>query len=303
MRKLKIATICQYQGYEKDFIYRLIRSLYGDRIECVSPRCCDLLIAGPFRHKFFGWKLKFPAAFKMTMAGRKNLPRVLYQTGENMRWNAIPCDYSISFDLGVTNVHHCRFPLWMAMFDWRHEGIETNGEERLGPPIPIEQLMRPLGSQSARMFKAILISSHQREPRATLLEATKQIMEVECYGSAFPESTGKKFLKLDVCRDKMFALCPENSMAPGYYTEKIPDAFAAGCIPITWCDQNVSHDFNPNAIINMASFASTGYVEGLREMVQPQSLNRILNEPLLLKRPSLDNMKSFLEKMIDEVLG
>jgi hypothetical protein len=92
-------------------------------------------------------------------------------------------------------------------------------------------------------------------------------------------------------------------MAPGYYTEKIPDAFAAGCIPITWCDQNVSHDFNPNAIINMASFASTGYVEGLREMVQPQSLNRILNEPLLLKRPSLDNMKFFLEKMIHEVLG
>jgi hypothetical protein len=38
-------------------------------------------------------------------------------------------------------------------------------------------------------------------------------------------------------------------------------------------------------------------------MVQPQLLNRILNEPLLLKRPSLDNMKFFLEKMIHEVLG
>ncbi len=189
------------------------------------------------------------------------------------------------------------------MFDWRHEGVGTDGEERLGPPVPIEQLMRPLGSQSNRNFKAILISSHQREPRATLLESVKRVMDVECYGSAFPETKGKKFLKLDVCRDKMFALCPENSMAPGYYTEKIPDAFAAGCIPITWCDQNVAHDFNPNAIINMATFAATGYVEGLREIVQPHALDRIRNEPLLLKRPSLDSIKTFLEKMISELLS
>jgi hypothetical protein len=234
MRRLKVAAICQYPGYEKDFIYRLIRSLYGDRIECVSPRSCDLLIAGPFRHKCFGWKLKFPAAYKVMTAGRKNLPRVLYQTGENTRWNSIPCDYSISFDLGVTNGNHCRFPLWMAMFDWRHEGVETNGEERLGPPVPIELLMRPLGSQSNRNFKAILISSHQREPRATLLESVKRVMDVECYGSAFPETKGKRNSSRACCfiltRSVSFEVA---HIRPGGPIHPMPVARATGSLSST----------------------------------------------------------------------
>jgi alpha(1,3/1,4) fucosyltransferase len=301
MRKIRVSYLCQFPEYEKDFLFRLLLSLYGDRVKLVHPRSCDLLIAGPFRHKMLGLRMKFKMAYKVIMAGRKIAPRVLYQTGENTRWNAIESQYSISSDLGVTSPNHFRFPLWMAMFDWKHEGVVSHGEERFGPPIPIEQLMQPLGTQAGRIAKAILISSHQKEPRATLLESVRKVMEVECYGSAFPSEDGRKFLKVDVCKDKQFALCPENSMSPGYYTEKIPDAFAAGCVPITWCDENVGHDFNPAAIINMARFAGIGYAEGLREAVRPQSLARIREQPLLTQRPSLDGIKSFLSKILADL--
>jgi hypothetical protein len=300
LRKLKIAYICQHPDYEKDFVLRLIKTICEDRVQRVSPRSCDLLIAGPFRQKMLGLNLKYRRAYKLAMMGRKIAPLVLYQTGENTRWNSVQSDYSISFDLGVTSANHIRFPLWMSMFDWSQEGGPSFGEERFGPPVKMEHLLRPLGAQDGRLAKAILISSHQKEPRATLLAAVRSVMEVECYGKAFPENAHRSFLKLDVCRDKQFALCPENSMSPGYYTEKIPDAFATGCIPITWCDENVRHDFNPEAIINLARFASTGYVEGLRKSLEPHSLASIREQPLLLHRPTLDGIRAFLTKIILE---
>jgi len=193
----------------------------------------------------------------------------------------------------------------MSMFDWSQEGGPATGAKRLGPAVEIDQLMRPLGAQKDRHARAVFMSSHLVEPRRTLLNALRTVMEVDCYGRAFPplESDGstRDFLKSDVCRDKQFALCPENSMSPGYYTEKIPDAFACGCIPITWCDSNVSHDFNPKAIINMAEYSSIGYAAGLREALQPQALQAIREQPLLLQRPSLDGIKAFLQRMLSDV--
>lgn len=48
-----------------------------------------------------------------------------------------------------------------------------------------------------------------------------------------------------------FNLCPHNSLYPGYYDEKITDFFHSGCLPITWCDSNVNHDFNSEAFVNL----------------------------------------------------
>ncbi len=304
MKKLKIAYICQFPGYENDFIFRLIKHLHASGVEQVSPKMCDLLIVGPFAQKWLGMRFKFQTIYKLIMAGRRYAPRTLYQTGENTRWNAIPCDFSISSDLGVPATNHFRFPLWMSMFDWTHEGVNSKSVDRFGPLVKIEQLMRPLGPQNGRKARAILISSHLKEPRATLLRAVKSVMEVDCYGEAFvshPSLANRDFLKVDVCRDKQFALCPENSLYPGYYTEKIPDAFACGCIPITWCDGNVCHDFNPNAIINMARYAATGYAEGLRAALEPKSLEMLGDQPLLLDLPTLDGIKAFLTTLLADL--
>ncbi len=305
-KKLKVAYLCQWPGYaEDDFILRLLGLLHGPGIECVHPRRCDLLIIGPFRQRLRGVHLGHRLALLLGLAGRRDVPRTLYQTSENTRWNARPAEFSISSDLGVTAPNHFRFPTWMSMFNWSHEGGPAAGAKRLGPAVEIELLMRPLGAQKDRQVRAVFMSSHLVEPRRTLLSALRTVMEVDCYGRAFPpqESHGsnRDFLKRDVCRDKQFCLCPENSMNPGYYTEKIPEAFACGCIPITWCDSNVSHDFNPNAIINMAEYASIGYAAGLREALQPKALQAIREQPLLLQRPSLDGIKEFLRRILSDV--
>jgi len=46
-------------------------------------------------------------------------------------------------------------------------------------------------------------------------------------------------------------------MYPGYCTEKIPEAFMADCLPITWADSNVAVDFNPDAMVNLAPMTGT----------------------------------------------
>ena len=61
-----------------------------------------------------------------------------------------------------------------------------------------------------------------------------------------------------------FNLCFENSSAKGYVTEKLIQAFGAGCVPIYWgdeslCDEKYAHIrpvFNPKAFINVHNFDS-----------------------------------------------
>jgi hypothetical protein len=302
MRRLKVAYICQHAGYESDFVFRLLGATHPGGIVCVAPRRSDLLIVGPFWQRWLGMRLNQRTVRKRGLWGRRYPPRTLHQTGENTRWNAVPADFSISSDLGVAADCHYRFPLWMAIFDWSHEGVEARHVERFGPPAAIERLMRPLGSQAGRQARAVLVASHLNEPRRTLLDAVRSEMDVDCYGRAFAQGApppARNFLKVDVSADKQFALCPENSLYPGYYTEKIAEAFACGCIPITWCDANVSHDFNPQAIVNLAPFARTGYAAGLRRALEPASLAALRDQPLLLRRPSLDGLKAFLQKVTD----
>ena len=53
-----------------------------------------------------------------------------------------------------------------------------------------------------------------------------------------------------------FSIAFENCSHPGYMTEKICDAFAAGTIPIYWGDPTVAETFNPQAFINCHDYAT-----------------------------------------------
>merc|ERR1712014_409495 len=69
--------------------------------------------------------------------------------------------------------------------------------------------------------------------------------------------------KLAFLRGYRFNVAFENASHPGYCTEKLLHAFAAGCVPIYWGDPRVSRyrdssgpsdsveaDFNPKALIS-----------------------------------------------------
>ena len=56
--------------------------------------------------------------------------------------------------------------------------------------------------------------------------------------------------KIEYLKDFKFNICPENTISEGYITEKLFDAFKAGCIPIYNGDENIELDLvNKNALL------------------------------------------------------
>jgi hypothetical protein len=193
-----------------------------------------------------------------------------------------------------------RFPYWMWHLDWP-ELKEVPEYPRYGMPLSINRLMRPICEYYnqeqllSRLNCAVLFTMHLREPRRRLFNLTLSTLGCDGFGGAF--GTDNR------CRPKMptmegyrYSLCPENSIGDGYITEKIPEAFHSGCIPITWCrPDDLQEDFNPNAVINLYGLDDVQVTDILTEISGGGRLYRkLLSEPLLQKRPSLTPLTNFI---------
>jgi hypothetical protein len=283
----------------------------GYRIDWVNSDEADLLILGPFykkNQKPYRWCPKplrpiLSNSIETLSRKRKQDPVTLFHTQENMRHDYVDADYSISFDLGVQSERHFRFPYWMEMLDWSHEGLVGNINPRYGELLNISTLMTPLGSQYLnRGGSCALLSSHLREPRGSLFKALEKVVSTQGFGAFFNKKIkdhhSSGFLKKDILKDFSYNLCPENGLYPGYYTEKIPEAFYSGCLPITWADENISVDFNPSSLINLQPLFKNDFRELAEILLSKKRLETYQSEPLILVRPSLEPLKQFLSKLL-----
>ena len=59
-----------------------------------------------------------------------------------------------------------------------------------------------------------------------------------------------------------FLICFENEQAYPYITEKLGNAWLAGCIPIYWGTSKVVEDFNPSTFINCNDFENSFLLYG-----------------------------------------
>jgi len=306
---IKIAAVGVAHDYRSGLIPLLIKTA-GYSIEWTAKAKCDLLIFGPFtarQGKRYRW---LPKPVRPTIGAivnyfekKRQRPLTLFHTAENIRHDEIAADFSISFDLGVNDRRHLRFPYWMEFIDWSHEGVTGNANPRFGKLLSIPRLMSPLGRDFLnKPRKAALFCSHLREPRKLLYERMSRMMEVQGFGPYFDSSisthhsTGYK--KIDVLQDFAFNLCPENGLYPGYYTEKIPEAFAADCLPITWVDSNVVIDFNPESFINMQQFAWQDFEPVLDLVNDENRLEKFACEPLMRREPTLAEVRAFLAEIL-----
>lgn len=317
LKPIKIATLGVAKDFRASLIPATIRSL-GYSPVWSTPSNCELLIYGPFfeEKKVRNWVPKpLRPLFKLETGGSEgqkissvSQPLTLLITGENVRHDFQNCDYSISFDLGISNLHHFRMPYWMEMVDWAEEGVTGNQNPRFGRLLSLDRLCSPLGEDFIhRPQKAAIFASHLREPRGTLLKAVKRQIEVVEFGKSFnphiKNHSESGLVKFDELQNFAFNLCPENGMHPGYYTEKIPEAFMAGCLPITWADDNVKADFNPKAFINLAPM-SENYFSELGEILHSRNiLLAYAEQALLLSRPSLQPLKNYLRGVIQTALS
>jgi hypothetical protein len=107
--------------------------------------------------------------------------------------------------------------------------------------------------------------------------------------------------KKEILKKYAFNLCPENSLYPGYYTEKVPEAFLGQSLPLTWADNNINHDFNEKSFVNLLNYTKDNYLE-ISELLKDESfLKKFTSEPLLLKEPNLNQEIIFIKKIFDSI--
>ncbi len=311
MRSLRISTAGCPSDYSHGLLPIIAQSL-GYKLNWVKPNESDLLILGPFLKqddKKMRWCPK-PLRSSVKVAldllpSRSHAPLRVFHSAENLRHDIFPADYSISYDLNIHSPAHFRLPYWMEVIDWSHEGIVGNQNPRYGQLLQLERLMQPLGNRFLDKPKAAaFLSSHIREPRKTLFEAVHKVMPTNGFGAHFNKNIKDHhhsgFLKYELLKDFGFNLCPENGMYPGYYTEKIPEAFFADCLPITWTDENVKVDFNPDAFINLAPMSWCGYSPLYEFLSSPKALQGYASQALILKAPSILPFRDFVKRILED---
>jgi hypothetical protein len=224
---------------------------------------------------------------------------------ENIRPNYDFYRFSLSSDFDSYDNRNCRVPGWYGQIKWPNRFKPT--ESRLfghnyEEPLDIETLLRPRETIKRARQKFCCFVSRYREPhRALAVEALSRIAPIDLFG----EVSGKRLLrsKYEILPDYRFNLCFENSIFPGYYTEKIIHAWAAGCIPLYWSDPWFIADFNPRAMINRIDFPSLeDFVDYVAEVDKsPERRAAFLREPLLLQRPKLDDAVDFLRRALNAI--
>lgn len=298
---MKISIIDQYPGFKSTVFYKLLELESKTPLVMVNPKAADIIIYGPF-----GRKIKTLGPFvkrrgrtgPIELKNRKYGPLHIFHTIENVRYND-QYDYLIGFDFPLNPDKEFRFPYWMESIDWTHEGVPREKPLRLSRHFDISELMSPLGNGfTKRNQRCAAFFGQMREPRKLLTDILSRKLIIDGYGRGFDPSI-RNSQKSGIDKDKVLSeysynLCPENSLYPGYYTEKILESFACGCLPITWTDPNVAYDFNTEAFINLLPYASEGYVGALEQLSDLSALEKFAHAALLTSRPSIEPLRDFV---------
>ena len=229
------------------FVGYLIGLSFDNWIVCLSEKEADIIFSSVFPHK----NTEFP---EKTVA-------IIW---ENVRPNYSLYSYSISSDLDNYEGRNIRLPLWVAELAWpRFDAPDSHCEGAHGnePLVDIDLLLSPRSAAYVDRPKFCGHVASNAEPfRMMAARALSAIGPVDLYGRIAGKT--EPWSKYEILKPHKFSLCFENSLFPGYHTEKLLQAYAAGTIPLYFGTASVSGDFNSRAFINRLDFDDN---EGIRE--------------------------------------
>lgn len=248
---MKVGFIDFWDDFDvkNNFFIHLISSIY-DNVLVTSPEDCDFLFFSCFGDSNL-------------MNQYQNKKRIFY-TGENLRRNEYlhklnlmsNCDICLSFDLDEDD-KKIRLPLWILQIDWFGKINYSNPLFTIHPDKIDDNIYY---NKIKRKFCSIVYNGQSTHRLEAINELSKYKL-VDIYGNKYGNIGNGEDKKLDVISEYKFNICFENSIYPGYYTEKPLHAKIAGCVPIYWSDENISVDFNYKAFINLSDFSN------MKEMV------------------------------------
>jgi len=222
-----------------------------------------------------------------------NLPRISF-TGENTRPNLRKYDFAISFDY-LEDERHFRLPLWALYTDYagKNRFIESR-DDQIDISIFHESRQVPLPLEPTALS---VFMGNPTPERLQFIEKSNSFFQISGYGNYFKKAVPSK---LKYQGEFRFNLCFENSIFPGYHTEKLLQAYAMGSVPLYFGHPTVLKDFNPEAFINLADFDSMDSFIEFVSRLSDEECQRILNSPLLTRKFDLSSFANFMDRTLQK---
>lgn len=216
----------------------------------------------------------------------------IFYTGENHAPDFNLCDYAIGFEHIKFEDRYLRFPLWLLY----PQDIKPMLHKHEQPNV-----------KSKTDFCCFVVSNpHGNEARAKFMDLLSQYKNVNSGGRWRNNIGGPVVDKLAFQSKHKFSFAFENTIHPGYTTEKIVQSFAAQTIPIYWGDPRIAETFNTEAFINCNDYPNLdSVVKRIKEIDQNDTLwmkmmqTPALNNPLLIDE-SFVQLEQFLLHIFDQ---
>jgi hypothetical protein len=202
--------------------------------------------------------------------------KTVWFTGENLRAPGGVFDLTLSFDPTDLSESNIYFPVWYLSVDW-FKSHSTSGLKLYDVDTFISN--RNLDS---RERTACAFSSSKEPSRVSLYHSVECAMKLDRYGSAWGNRVQNKN---EVAMQYGFQVCPENDIYPGYVTEKLFEAYAAGNVPI-WRGIDRDGLFNKSSILDLTGISASESINILKGL-SDNEITSIRNQPLLNSVPSI----------------
>ena len=160
----------------------------------------------------------------------------------------------------------------------------------------------------AKDYFANFISGHESEYgiRGNFFKELCKYKKVESPGTylnnrdskeKFSYKSDNKIMFQHRCK---FTLCFESTNHPGFFTEKITDAFFADTIPVYYGATDVKRFFNERAFINVGEYSN--FEEAIQRIIEldnnEEEYLKMLNEPILKNNDIIRNLYNDLETFV-----
>lgn len=222
----------------------------------------------------------------------------IFWTGENERPPEGTWDAYLSFDLHSFGGRNGYLPLWWLTCS---DILNPTVAPYLGKSITIEQMLneREVDYRSRKKFCVAFIGKAYPF-RMHALSALSSIGKIDVFGAiarnTFQTRAKHKF---EIAQNYKFVFCFENDLYPGYVTEKAPEAWATGAIPLYWGLDSAEY-FNGKSMLNLSQSPTLEtYVELVESVASSEDAwIDMAKQPLLQKRPTLDSVLEVLRQRL-----
>lgn len=217
--KVKYVDLPRGVKAENEYSYELLSRDYAVRL-CDDP---DYLFCFPFGSEH----LKYDCV-KILLIGENTIPDFnLY-------------DYAIGFDHLSLDDRFLRVPLFAYYPAYRDPELykwEPSDEELLN-----------------RGFCSFVVSNSRGDPlREQFFRELSKYKKVDSGGRYLNNVGGPVPDKVEFCRKYKFNIAFENSVSPGYTTEKVMEPLVGHSVPIYYGNPTIEEDVSPDCLVRVAS--------------------------------------------------